>query len=287
MWEVASNIFLVESSCNPQPSYRAWCAVESLSRQNPDAHIWYVITSPMISDGDGLVSRLRRRYRNLQLVTIDQQQLFSNTPLMDVYTAGLWLTNSTWPAVNLSDLLRLALVWHTGGFYADSDFICLANVTTFKNVIGVESVFYNPLVHIALPNSNGYDSLAANGAFHLTRHHPLLHKLMTFLSKNFEAMTKVLKTRCGYHLRVGEECVGVTLLPTSVFYPVAFSDWKRLFQPAPYLHVSKMFPQSALLHAWNKVSHQKPITPGSFYDAIAATYCPVTHRLATKLSQFY
>ncbi|KAG7173957.1 Lactosylceramide 4-alpha-galactosyltransferase-like 9 [Homarus americanus] len=120
-----SNILLAETSCNPKPSYRAWCAVESLAQQNPQAVVWYVMMSQVVDLRQGVAGRLLEHYHNLRVVTVDLRQVFYNTPLMDLYTSTVWNHNTTWPAVSLSNMIRLALVWQVGGLYSDNDVVCI------------------------------------------------------------------------------------------------------------------------------------------------------------------
>ena len=68
---------------------------------------------------------------------------------------------TAWPAKNLSNMVRLALVWHYGGFYADFDTVCLRTVKGLKNVVGSQS-----------------SELVNNAVFHFDRHHPFLHSIM-------------------------------------------------------------------------------------------------------------
>ncbi|XP_069936821.1 lactosylceramide 4-alpha-galactosyltransferase-like [Cherax quadricarinatus] len=150
-WEDARNIVLAETSCNSRPAYRAWCAVESMAQQNPEARVWYVMTAPAVEMKDGLPPRLLQQYTNLQVVTTDLGKVFSNTPLMPLYTNRTWNINTTWPAVNLSDMVRLALVWRVGGFYSDTDVVCISSLAALRNVVFPDSYvihMWNKMSHL-------------------------------------------------------------------------------------------------------------------------------------------
>ncbi|KAG7166566.1 putative lactosylceramide 4-alpha-galactosyltransferase-like 11 [Homarus americanus] len=90
-----SNILLAETSCNMKPSYRAWCAVESMVQQNPQSLVWYVMTSKVVNLRQGVAGRLLEHYHNLRLVTVGLRQVFHNTPLMDLYTSTSWTHNTS------------------------------------------------------------------------------------------------------------------------------------------------------------------------------------------------
>lgn len=79
-----------------------------------------------------------------------------------------------WPAVSLSDMARLALVWHVGGVYSDADVVCIAPLTNLRNVL-------------ALQDTN----VVNNAVFHSDRHGDFLDAVMTYLSKNFRVRVSV------------------------------------------------------------------------------------------------
>ncbi|XP_064077570.1 lactosylceramide 4-alpha-galactosyltransferase-like [Macrobrachium nipponense] len=140
-----------------------------MAQQNPKGIVWYVMTSPVVDLSDGLVKHLLQKYKNLRLVTVDLDDVFEGTPLEELYRSGAWHSNATkWPAANLSNMMRKAMVWHAGGFYSDLDVICISPVTELRNVIGLAE--FN----------------LVNGAnFHFDRHHPMLEKFMVYLNEHF------------------------------------------------------------------------------------------------------
>ncbi|KAK7076006.1 hypothetical protein SK128_014032 [Halocaridina rubra] len=218
------NIFLIETSCNPKPTYRSWCSVESMAQNNPKATVWFVMTSPVIHLQDGLAQDLGDKYSNLQYVTVDLDRVFNGTPLEELYKSKAWHENTAWPAANLSNMIRKALIWHTGGFYSDTDAICIAPLTSLRNVIGMATI-----------------NLVNGAAFHFDRHHPMLWHFMEYLNKNFDPFTwgkngpqtvsAVLRDVCGFQdLRQGIECQGIKILSAQAFNPIPPQGSKVLFQ---------------------------------------------------------
>ncbi|XP_069940466.1 lactosylceramide 4-alpha-galactosyltransferase-like, partial [Cherax quadricarinatus] len=282
--EGSLNIVLAETSCNSRPAYRAWCAVESMAQQNPEARVWYVMTAPAVEVKDGLPPRLLQQYTNLRVVTTDLGKVFSNTPLMPLYTSRTWNSNTTWPAINLSDMVRLALVWRVGGFYSDTDVVCISSLAALRNVVGFQS-----------------NNEVNGGIFHFDRHHNLLLHVMTRLSQNFNAndwgnngpvlLTRTLKEACERpKLAPGDQCHGVHLLSWKAFYPVPYEKWRFPFLPRKgTINFTEVFPDSYVIHMWNKMSHLQPIfkDSGSIYDVAAKTFCPVTRAVATAHSSLY
>ncbi|XP_042212221.1 lactosylceramide 4-alpha-galactosyltransferase-like isoform X2 [Homarus americanus] len=223
--EGVNNILLVESSCAVNPNLRVWCALESLARQNPQAVVWYVMTSQVVDLRQVVAGRLLEHYHNLRVVTVDLRQVFYNTPLMDLYTSTAWNHNTSWPEINLADLMRLGLVWHLGGFYVDTDVVCIRSLASLTNVIGWQE-----------------RSTLGSGVFHFDSHHPVLRRVMEYAAETFKtnrwgasgpvALTHVMKAVCEKEVLVtgaATRCHGVTLLPIRAFYPVPAPVWKTLF----------------------------------------------------------
>ncbi|XP_042212492.1 lactosylceramide 4-alpha-galactosyltransferase-like [Homarus americanus] len=234
--------------------------------------------SQVVDLRQGVAGRLLEHYHNLRVVTVDLRQVFYNTPLMDLYTSTVWNHNTTWPAVSLSNMIRLALVWQVGGLYSDNDVVCIASLTHLKNVIGIVR------------------EKRVNGAvFHFDRHHPMLEAFMKQLSEVFSPnvwgingpmlVTKVLKMACGKELAAGDKCQGVTLLHQRAFYPLRVTNWKDFFTALSGVDVLKMFPNSYVIHLWNKLSHSTPIfkDSGMLYDETAKLFCPITREGAPSV----
>nr|XP_053629486.1 lactosylceramide 4-alpha-galactosyltransferase-like [Cherax quadricarinatus] len=255
-----------------------------MAQQNPEARVWYVMTAPAVEVKDGLPPRLLQQYTNLRVVTTDLGKVFSNTPLMPLYTSRTWNSNTTWPAVNLSDMVRLALVWRVGGFYSDTDVVCISSLAALRNVVGFQS-----------------NNEINGGIFHFDRHHNLLHHVMTRLSQDFNAndwgnngpvlLTRALKEACGRpKLAPGNQCYDVHLVSWKAFYPVPPGKWRFPFLPRKgTINFTEVFPDSYVIHMWNKMSHLQPIfkDSGSIYDVAAKTFCPVTRAVATAHSSLY
>ncbi|XP_050738469.1 lactosylceramide 4-alpha-galactosyltransferase-like [Eriocheir sinensis] len=281
------NVVLLESYCATTPSFRVWCALESLAQQNPRAYVWYVMVSGALEVTEGsLGALLPRRYPNLRPVTVTPAQVFSGTPLEALFESGTWRTNTSWAEVNLADLMRLALVWHLGGFYADSDVVCVRPVTHLADVVAWQEM-----------------STIGSGAFHFRRQHPLLLQIMSRAALTFQAarwgaggphvFTSLVKQHCqGHGLAAGRaaSCGDLTVLPIKAFYPVPAPVWKTIFMPQTFIRpVAQRYRGSYLIHTWNQLSRGQLVArdSGSIYDQAARQFCPLTRQLATAHSPFY
>ena len=81
-----------------------------------------------------------------------------------------WLhhTSTDWPMTVLSNVLRMILVWRFGGFYFDSDIICMRNLEGLENVAG----FLN-------------EDSVNNAHFHARPNHPFIYKILQAIPEEF------------------------------------------------------------------------------------------------------
>lgn len=75
---------------------------------------------------------------------------------------------SAWPVEQLSDMVRVLVLWHWGGIYSDTDVISIKPFTIPINAVGLET-----------------KGILASGFFSFKHHNPILWKLMEDYNKNF------------------------------------------------------------------------------------------------------
>ncbi|XP_069978089.1 lactosylceramide 4-alpha-galactosyltransferase isoform X3 [Penaeus vannamei] len=294
--ESDSNIFLVETACKTTPSFRVWCAIESWSRQNPSSQVWYVMTSLTVNDTDGLVSRLQEQYSNLRVVGADVEKIFEGTGLHDLFSSRKWIMKAKWPAVKLSDLIRVAILWRWGGFYTDTDTVCIKDVSPLRNIISF---------------SNNKRNHISNGAFQFKHHHKFLELLMEVQTKRFknpqqpaswaslgpEAVSTVAKKLCNItdwsNLPGSKgdpvECGDLTLLPPKYLLPLDWTQNKRLFAKGSGEYFFSKFNSTYVIHLFSALTRNKKLHIGenSIYEVAAKTFCPVTFKHATADSDSF
>jgi lactosylceramide 4-alpha-galactosyltransferase len=76
-----------------------------------------------------------------------------------------------------------------------------------------------------------------------------------------------------------EQCLGITVLPPSVFFSIDYKSWELLFDESRSDEILKKVEDSYGVHLWNKFSSQKKIIVGSkqAYGLLAEKYCPVVY----------
>ncbi|XP_047474373.1 uncharacterized protein LOC125028863 isoform X2 [Penaeus chinensis] len=246
------NVYLGETGCNPRPLYRAWCSVESFALQNPTAKVWYLITSPQVDDTDALVTNLKKRYSNLNVVGADLDKMFTGTPVEKIFKSGKWAHNTPWPANNISNLLRNVLLWLWGGMNVDTDCICVRNVTSLHNVMAYDEI----------------GQIANNAIMHFDAQSPFTFALMSYMKKHFRvstwhvngpgtatAVTKQVCNATNMNDVFIKKCSAVTLLPLKNLQIVRWNQWKNFFEGEPEKFI-EVYTQRRLYYAYVQQTQQ-------------------------------
>ncbi|MPC34209.1 hypothetical protein E2C01_027590 [Portunus trituberculatus] len=92
-----TNVFLIDTACNSRPKFRVWCSIESWAHVNPGLQIWFIMTSPRISDFEGFPSKLLQKYPNLNIVGADVEKMVEDTPLKQLFDSKKWMQNNIQP----------------------------------------------------------------------------------------------------------------------------------------------------------------------------------------------
>ncbi|XP_037776740.1 lactosylceramide 4-alpha-galactosyltransferase-like [Penaeus monodon] len=283
-----ANVFLTETACRARPAPRAWCAVESWARQNPASRVWYLLTAPQLDDSDGVASLLLRAYGNLRFASLDAGELFKGTALEGVFASAAWFLHSAHPPVVLSDLLRAALVWRFGGFYCDSDTVCLKDTSALRDVASYAQQDVGKI---------------GSFCFHFRDHHRFLETLMEVQKENFQpntwdsvgplSFTKTSRRLCGEDdlsrlspagSTTPVSCGDFRLLPPRFLTPVLFYDVGEIFAPGAGRDFARKFNGTYVLHTYTSRSKDTPFRAGSesHFDVAAKMSCPITYELLLR-----
>ncbi|KAF8042291.1 hypothetical protein BT93_A0803 [Corymbia citriodora subsp. variegata] len=257
---------------------REFLALESLFKSNPygclliisrtmDSKLGFKKFKPILDHGFKVIA-----------VTPDLPFLFENTP------AKAWFnemkTGTKDPgeiplAQNLSNLIRIAVLFEYGGVYLDTDVIVLKDFAGLRNSIGAQSID---------TMSRRWTRLN-NAVMAFDRNHPLLLKFMTEFASTFDG------NRWGHNgpylvSRVVEKVNGkrgfeFKVLPPMAFYPV---DWTRiggLFRrpetraDAKWVaaKIAQLSGETYGVHLWNKQSRRLKIEEGSVIGRLIEDHC--------------
>ncbi|KAI3795833.1 hypothetical protein L1987_38493 [Smallanthus sonchifolius] len=187
---------------------------------------------------------------------------------------------------NISNLLRLCLLYKYGGVYIDTDVIILKSFTKLKNAIGAQSID---------PNSKKWSRLN-NAVMVFDKMHPLIYKFieefaLTFNGNKWGHNGPYLVSRVVARLQ-GRPGYNFSVLPPMAFYPMNWDRVRALFRgpknetDARWLKVKfdQIRNQSYALHLWNKQSRGFHIEQGSIVRKVLLDHC-VFCNISTTSSQ--
>ncbi|XP_019254210.1 PREDICTED: uncharacterized protein At4g19900 [Nicotiana attenuata] len=185
---------------------------------------------------------------------------------------------------NLSNLLRLGLLYKFGGIYLDTDVIVLRSFGKLRNVIGAQT--------IDVETRNW--SRLNNAVMIFDKGHPLLYKFieefaLTFDGNKWGHNGPYLVSRVVSRVS-GRDGYNFTVLPPLAFYPV---DWSRIgslfLGPRNETHskwllskLRQIQSQSLAVHLWNKQSRGLKVEEGSIIQHIMSDCCVFCNSYAAK-----
>ncbi|KAJ0520838.1 putative lactosylceramide 4-alpha-galactosyltransferase [Helianthus annuus] len=258
---------------------REFLAVDALFKSNPDSCLM-ILSNTMDSDyGFQILKPVTDLGFQVLALEPDFNFLFDNTPAkawFDHIKNGNRDPGEIPLAQNLSNLIRLAVLYKYGGVYIDTDFIAMKDFSGLRNSIGAQSV-----------STLGNWTRLNNAVLIFDKNHPLLYNFIEEFALTFDG------NRWGYNgpylvSRVVERGAGkmdknFSVLPPAAFYPV---DWTRiggLFRrPVNRGHmrwveakVVQLKESSYGVHLWNKQSRRLRIEEESIMARLVSEYCVV------------
>ncbi|GMN50843.1 hypothetical protein TIFTF001_019998 [Ficus carica] len=262
---------------------REFFAIESLFKSHPNACL-AIISKTMDSErGVGILKPFSDSGFRVMAVTPDHDSVFRNTP------AESWFKDLKKGNVNpgeislgqnLSNLLRLCLLYKFGGIYTDTDMIFVNSFSKLRNVIGAQTVDLE----------TGSWSRLNNAVLVFNKNHPLLLRFIQEFSLTFDGnkwghngpyLVSRVVSRLSSENENNNPGLNFTVLPPHAFYPVDWSKISSLFtSPRDELHskwmVGKMKhirSKSFAVHLWNRQSKKLKIQKGSVIDQIQRVFC--------------
>ncbi|KAL3519706.1 hypothetical protein ACH5RR_017855 [Cinchona calisaya] len=258
---------------------REFLSIESLFKSHPDGCLIIVSDSLDSRQGMEILRPFLNKGFKITAISPDFNYLFNNITVAKAWLGRLTKGNVSPGEVslgqNLSNLLRLGLLYKFGGIYIDTDVIVLKRFDNFKNAIGAQTM--------NLETRNW--SRLNNAVMIFDKGHPLLYKFIEEFALTFDGnkwghngpylvsrVVSRVSQRPGYNF---------TVLPPMAFYPVDWSRIGSLFRaPRNATHSKWMFAKlrqirswSSALHLWNKESRGLEIQQGSIIQHIMSDYC--------------
>lgn len=263
-------------------------AMESLFKAHPDGCLVIVSNSMKSRTGSEILRLFLDKGFRVMAIEPDYDYIFKDTHAeawFDRLKKGNVDPGEVSLGQNLSNLLRLAVLYKFGGIYLDTDVIVLKRFSKLKNVIGAQTIDLE----------TGNWSRLNNAVLIFNKHHPLLYKFieefdLTFDGNKWGHNGPYLVSRVVSRVS-GRPEFNFTVLPPSAFYPVDWSRIGSLFRgPRDHLHskwlhnkLRHIQSQSFAVHLWNRQSRKLEVESGSIINHIVSDCCLFCNRSLSSL----
>ncbi|PON92638.1 Alpha 1,4-glycosyltransferase domain containing protein [Trema orientale] len=267
---------------------RQFLSIDTLFKAHPKGCLMILSRTMDTKRGYRILKPLIDRGFKVLAITPDVSFLLKNTP------AEPWLESMKngdrdpgfvpFPQ-NLSNLLRIAVLYKYGGAYLDTDFLVLRDFLGLRNAVGAQSIDAKTKQWTRLNNA----------VLIFDINHPILLDFMEDFAENFNGnrwgyngpymVSRVVESvgsKAGYNL---------TILPPKAFYPVNWVEMKKLMK-RPGNESESRWVESMLnefnegetygVHLWNKSSKDLDIEEGSVVAKLVSDHCVVCQDIYTS-----
>lgn len=259
---------------------REFFALETLFKSHPKGCLIILSQTLDTPRGVRILKPLTQLGYKVVAITPELSFLFNRTPVeswFDDLGKGEKDPGEIPLAQNLSNLIRLAVLYKYGGVYLDTDFIILKDFSRLRNSIGAQTV-----------SPNGNWTRLNNAVLIFDKKHPILYKFMEEFALSFDGNKwgqngPYLVSRVVEKLMTSHEKyqLNLTVMPPISFYPV---DWIRIsgfFKKLNTRTHSRWIDAKLLqlsgrtygVHLWNKQSSGMKIEQGSIIGRLISDHC--------------
>lgn len=257
--------------------YRELLTLESVFKAHPFGCVMILSASMDSRQGSQLLKPLVDSGYRVVAVSPDLSFLFKDTPAESWFNElkkGNVDPGEIPLAQNLSNLLRLAVLYKYGGVYLDTDVIVLKKFSALRNTIGAQAA-----------DENGNWNRLNNAVLVFDKEHPLIYKFiqefaLTFDGNKWGHNGPYLVSRVVSRIEKMPNYNFTVLLPIA-FYPV---DWIRISgffrrpeNPAASKWVAAKLRQLSgetfAIHLWNRQSSSLKIEEGSVVGRLISYRC--------------
>nr|XP_023920172.1 lactosylceramide 4-alpha-galactosyltransferase-like [Quercus suber]POF00568.1 lactosylceramide 4-alpha-galactosyltransferase [Quercus suber] len=264
---------------------REFLAADTLFKVHPQGCLMIISNTMDTRRGYRILKPIIDRGFKILAITPDLPFLVKNTPAeawFEELKGGRKDPGNIPLFNNLSNLIRLAMLYKYGGIYLDTDFIILKDFSGLRNSIGAQSMD---------PATNTWNRL--NGAVMIFDiNHPLLIDFMQEFATTFNGnkwgfngpylVSRVIE-------RVGNTPgYNITILPPKAFYA---ADWFKIngLLKKPENEVDSQWVERKLaelnngetyaIHLWNKRSRELKIEEGSVMARLILDHCVICEHI--------
>ncbi|XP_059626993.1 uncharacterized protein At4g19900 [Cornus florida] len=269
-------------------SERELFSIQSLFKSHPNACLIIVSNSMDSRGGLQILRPFSDKGFRVTSISPDFDYLFKNTAAeswFDRLKKGNVDPGGISLGQNLSNLLRLALLYKFGGVYIDTDVILLKSFAKLRNSIGAQT----------MDVTTGNWSRLNNAVMIFDKGHPLVYMFieefaLTFNGNKWGHNGPYLVSRVVSRLKRGPG-LDFNVLPPMAFYPV---DWNRIqtlfIGPMNGAHskwlkakLRQIRSQSFAVHLWNRQSRKLEVEEGSIIGHIKQDCCVFCNSSASSM----
>ncbi|XP_047330120.1 lactosylceramide 4-alpha-galactosyltransferase-like [Impatiens glandulifera] len=257
---------------------RAFLAMESVFNSHPRGCLVILSKSMDTQNGSQILKPIVDHGYKVLAVEPNLTFLFKDTPAetwLNAIKTGLIDPGKISLVQNLSNLMRLAVLYKYGGVYIDTDFIVLRNFSNLRNAIGAQGI-----------DEFGNWTRLNNAVLVFDKNHELVYKFMEEFANNFNGniwgfngpylVSRVVEKEGNNYSEIK-----LRILPPRVVYPVNWIDVASYFEkPRNVTHLKWMDEEVLELnreaygvHLWNKKSGKLIIEVGSILYRLISSHC--------------
>ncbi|CAF2134308.1 unnamed protein product [Brassica rapa] len=229
--------------------------IESLFKSHPNSCLILVSNSLDCERGTLILKPLTDKGLKVLEITPDFSYIFKYTSAekwFERLKKGMFSPGVIPLEQNLSNLLRLVLLYKFGGIYLDTDFIILKPLTNLHNVIGAQAVD---------PVTRKWSRLN-NAVLIFDKNHPLLERFINEFTRTFNVDWTRIRG----------------------FYRASMNESEANWSRKRLMHLRK---HSFAVHLWNRESKKLTIEEGSIIHRLMSESCIFCNSSSSSLHFSY
>ncbi|KAJ7542199.1 hypothetical protein O6H91_10G094100 [Diphasiastrum complanatum] len=252
--------------------------LESIFKFHPFACVVIISQSLDTERGDCILKPFIDAGHHLMAAAPDLPSIFENT------SAEIWFRRLKEGKIdpggislsqNLSNLLRLVILYKFGGIYVDTDVIALRDFSTLSNSIGAQSA-----------DAFGHWSRLNNAVLIFDKSHPILLQLIRSFTSNFNGGRwghngPYLVSSVFERIEGQNSSFNLTVLPPRAFYPATWQQIGRWFHSPKHeterhwkaAKLQELQLESYAVHLWNKQTRMLLVERDSILDDLFQCCC--------------
>lgn len=258
---------------------REMFSLESVFKAHPKGCVAIVSKSMDSKRGKDLLKPLVEQGYKVLPVAPDLSLLFSDNPAgpwLEGLKAGEFDPGKIPITQNLSNLLRLVLLYKYGGIYLDVDVLVLKDVSGLKNCVGIQAVDERARIWTSLNNA----------VMIFDQKHPLLLKLIEEFTTHFDGNAwghngPYMVSRVVMKVAFNDPAYDFNIMSPTAFYPVNWFRITKYFRRPKnanetqwtYDEDYRLKQRSYAIHLWNHVSSRLRIEEHSLIGRIISDHC--------------